>query len=470
MNLVLICSDTFRADYLGAYGNEWIRTPHLDRLAEESARFVDAYGEGLPTLPARRVMLTGRPIFPFYHYRQQSDQVQLAGWHPLYDEDVTLAETLRAQGYTTCFVTDVYHMMKPGKNFHRGFDCWYWIRGQEADPYQIRDADAVRALLDEACPDMPEEQRRGHWIVQHLMNRKDWTSDADTLVAQVMTKAADWIRAYTESHLNALFFLYVDCFDPHEPWDPPEADARPYYEDYSGLEAIMPPGTKQNMTEEEFARVKAAYAGEVTLTDRWIGHLLDTLRELGLMDDTLVVFTSDHGTMMGEQDEIHKGEDRVRVQCTRVPLLIRHPKGEGAGHPVRGFVQHQDIMPTALKLLDAEIPERVQGADIWPMLCGEGGPTRERIFSPFGRYASVRTRRWNYVIPWAPLPEGRRARHELYDLEADPEELVNVLDRHPDVAEELRVALNEKIAARGADTRGSFGPGQPVSPDDQSRL
>jgi len=113
MNLVIIVSDTFRWDYLGCYGNDWIETPNLDKLASESAIFMDAYAEALPTIPVRRVIKTGRPIFPFTYRPQPSDGVQLQGWHPLFDEDVTLSEHLREHDYFSCFVTDVYHMMKP---------------------------------------------------------------------------------------------------------------------------------------------------------------------------------------------------------------------------------------------------------------------------------------------------------------------------------------------------------------------
>ncbi|MFB3881373.1 MAG: sulfatase-like hydrolase/transferase [Armatimonadota bacterium] len=95
MNLLIIVSDTFRWDYLGAYGNDWIATPNLDVLAAESVLFSQAYAEGPPTLPARRVIKTGRNVFPFSYRPQASDMVQLEGWHPLFAEDTTLAEHLR---------------------------------------------------------------------------------------------------------------------------------------------------------------------------------------------------------------------------------------------------------------------------------------------------------------------------------------------------------------------------------------
>ncbi len=466
MNLAIIVSDTFRWDYLGAYGNDWIKTPNLDKLAAESAIFMDAYAEGLPTIPVRRVLATGRPIFPFAYHPQPSDSVQLPGWHSLFDEDVTLSETLREHDYVCCFVNDVYHMMKPGKNFHRGFDCWYWIRGQEGDPYALRDEARVADLLREATP-YARLMGRGAWLVQHLMNRKDWQSDADTSVAKVMRRAAEWLRDYT---LDNPFFLYVDCFDPHEPWDPPLEYAREYDPHYSGLDGLVPPGLTKQMTEEQVSHTKTAYAAEVTLVDRWVGHLLDTLRDLGRMDDTLVVFTSDHGCMMGEQGEIHKGQDRLRNQCTRLPLLIRHPEARAAGKKVYGFVQHQDIMPTALALMGVPAPERVLGADIWPLAMGTGDAPRDTVVTAFGRFACVRNGKWNYVTAWMEPPKGQKRRPELYDLEAEPEELTNVIGDHQDEAKELHAYLADHIKEHAPLTHGSLGPGTTVAADTSAMM
>ncbi len=220
MNLLLICSDTFRWDYLGCYGNDWIETPNLDALAKESALYEQAFGEGLPTLPARRVMITGRRIVPFEHHAQHSDKVTVPGWHPLFYEDVTLAEHLLAQGYATCMVTDVYHMMKPGKNFHRGFEYWYWVRGVEDDRYNWRDLERVKDVWPTVTSWSGGPQDPRHWLAQHINGRVQWKSDADSLVGRVMTKASDWVRGFRGDYP---FFMWIDCFDPHEPWDPARA-------------------------------------------------------------------------------------------------------------------------------------------------------------------------------------------------------------------------------------------------------
>jgi len=451
MNLVVIVSDTFRWDYLGCYGNEWIETPNLDKLASESAVFLDAYAEALPTIPVRRVIKTGRPIFPFAYRPQPSDGVQLQGWHPLFDEDVTLSEHLREHDYFSCFVTDVYHMMKPGKNFHRGYDNWFWVRGQEGDPFALNDPAQVEELLAKARYGAGQMRDRP-WIVQHLMNRKDWQSDADTSVGKVMAQAAAYVKDYTR---DEPFFMYVDCFDPHEPWDPPLEFARKYDPEYNSLDGCIPPGMTTNMAPEQIKNVKTAYAGEVTLVDKWVGHLLDAIEAKGILDDTVIVFTSDHGCMMGEQGEIHKGVNRLRNQCTRLPLLVRHPKGEAAGQQVKGFCQHQDIMPTALGLMGIPAPERCLGRDIWGQTTGEdAGP--EFVVTAFGTHACIRTARWNYMQPWTQLQANAGGRYELYDLENDPEELCNVLDDNGAVADELKAKLEDYIKQMAPHTTGSF--------------
>ncbi len=449
MNLVLMVSDTFRWDYLGAYGNPWIQTPNLDRLAAQSAVFHDAYAEGLPTLPARRVIMTGRNIVPFTYRPQKSDLVQLHGWHPLFDEDVTLAEHLRGQGYISAFFNDVYHMMKPGKNFHRGFDGWYWIRGQEDDPYALRDRERVAEELARTAGGREVAERA--WIIQHLVNRKTWTSDADTSVAKVMRAAAEWLRDYT---LKQPFYLHVECFDPHEPWDPPLDYARLYDPAYDSLDGLLPPGLADRLTPAQLRNVRTAYAGEVSLVDRWVGHLLDALSATGHADDTVVVFTSDHGTMLGEQNELHKGFHRLRNQCTRLPLFIRVP---GQPHrEVRGFVQHQDIMPTVLALAGQPVPERVLGRNVWPHVLGQAeGP--EAVVTAFGPFASYRTHHWNYICPWTELgPRMGLPRRELYDLAADPQELTNVIEAHPEVAAALAEKLEAHLRHFAPLTAGTF--------------
>jgi len=474
MNLVVLVTDTFRADYLGCDGNTWIETPNLDKMAAEGVLFKDFYAEGLPTLPVRRVFYTGRTVFPFVYCPQKSDRVQLPGWHPILDEDITLAEWLRERDYTCGLISDVYHQFKPGKNFHRGFHSWQWIRGQEDDwlvPTPKADIDVSHYVSPRTPLDSPKRQM----VAQYLHNRAWWKGEEDHYAAQVMRAAGDWLRNY--GHKKP-FMLWVESFDPHEPWDAPAELVNRYYPDYEGFEPIWPTAFTRDYTEEQVRRIRANYAGECTHVDKWCGHVINTLDELGLLDDTLVVFTSDHGCMMGEQGEIHKGVDRVRIQVSRCPLIVRHPDQALAGKVVEGFVQHHDLMPTLLRLLGEDVPSRCNGEDFWPLVTGErSGDLRDTIVSAFGSYASVRTRDWNYQTPWTePVRRGAGMRPpELYDRRSDPEELTNVIDQYPEVAAELQAFLDEKLEgfdvslATGAAETPAAVPGVEWSPSQEKQ-
>lgn len=352
--------------------------------------------------------------------------------------------------------------MKPGKNFHRGFQQWFWTRGQEGDPYALPDKRNVADLFERMAPG--REFSDDAWIIRHLNLRQQWESDADTVVAQTMRRAARWVRDYT---LENPFYLHVEMFDPHEPWDPPVEFARRYDPDYGdSLAGCVAPGTTEGLSDEEFAEVRAAYAGEVTLVDKWAGHLLEALRQTGHMEDTAVVFTSDHGCMMGAQGQIHKGTARLRNQVTRVPLLVRHPQGEAGGEKIGGFCQHQDIAPTVLDILDEPVPERMFGRSLWPPAPAQNDAP-DYVVSGFCFHACIRTARWNFVRPWfrpttRTVEEGRlfgslNMDEELYDLEADPAELTNVVEWHPDVAKELSRRLDEHIERMRPLTRGTVG-------------
>ena len=168
---------------------------------------------------------TGLCIFPTHLYFQQ-DSVRLPGWHELFIEDVTLAETLLAAGYQTALIADLPHLFKPGRNFQRGFHYFEWVRGQEIDYY----AQAPRTTADFSAL-YPEDYLqlvgatpggRGEsfadFLNQYLANRKRWLKRAPSIAEVTATSTIDWLK---ENHDQGPFYLQVEIFDPHEPWDPP---------------------------------------------------------------------------------------------------------------------------------------------------------------------------------------------------------------------------------------------------------
>jgi arylsulfatase A-like enzyme len=128
LNLIVIVTDTFRADNLACYGPKWLETletPNLDRFARNATVFQNTYAEGMPTITIRRSLYTGRRVVPRYYFAQPD--IQAPGWHPLYHEDATLSETLLEAGYINTLISSLYHQFKPGRNFHRGFNTWRYL-------------------------------------------------------------------------------------------------------------------------------------------------------------------------------------------------------------------------------------------------------------------------------------------------------------------------------------------------------
>ena len=136
-NVVLIIIDSLRKDHVGAYGNDWIKTPNLDALAKESLRFTRAYPESLPTICARRAIHTGIRTWPFRDWRRYKGiAFGVWGWQPIPEGQPHLAEIMQQNGYETLFVTDNLHQYTPSMNFQRGFDAFEFIRGQTTDGYK----------------------------------------------------------------------------------------------------------------------------------------------------------------------------------------------------------------------------------------------------------------------------------------------------------------------------------------------
>ncbi len=448
MNLIHIGVDTWSTHFLGCYGNQTIHTPNVDALAAKSVVFEDAYPEVLPTIPARRCIYTGRRIFPSEMIPQPDDQVKIRGWHQLYAEDVTISETLQAAGYTTAFMSDVYHQFKPNKNFHRGFDCWRYIRGQEADRLETGGRSRINLAdyMHKSQP-MPNPKAKLGGVLQYLLNRQNWKTADDFLAAQVFREAEQWLGNNVAE--NSPFYLHIESFSPHEFWDPPEEFYRQYMKsNYRGPKLIMPPNMTTNMSPVEVEHARALYQGLVTFVDDRIGKLLRTVERMGLMQNTLIVFVADHGTMMGEQNQLHKGEPRLRTQVTHVPMMIYNPREQWAGKRIKGYVQHPDLMPTLLETLGVAVPKRVTGDSLRSLT----PPKRDTIITGWGEHATIRTREWVYIGRWSPGAKFE----QLYKLANDPLELKNVAADHPSVVEDFRAQLKRHVDGGWSITKGTF--------------
>ncbi len=429
MNVIVLINDTWRWDFLGCYGNEWIQTPNLDRLAEESALFERCYAEGLPTVPTRTTFFTGRFTFPF------------RGWQRLEPTDVLLAEILWNKGFHSAMVTDVYHIHKPSMAFERGFDFTKHIRGHEGDPYVIDET--VRVDVEKFYKGDGKDKSVKAQLTQYLKNVHDWKGEEDTFVAQVLREGVKWLE---EQKKRDNLFLWLDCFDPHEPWDPPAPYNRMYTDPkYQGQDIIHPiPGKVEGyLTPEELHHIRMLYAGKVTLCDRWLGFFLDKVRDMGLMDNSLILFTSDHGAPFGEHGYIKKAEPGLYEDLVRIPLIIRHPEGVGAGKRFQALVQTTEVFPTLLDFLKVPRPPRIHGESLLPLMAGEKSSVRDSAYmGHYKRNWGVVDHEWKFILNF---DKGKS--NELYNLKEDPGERRSLLDKNSGKAIEMELELRRFVAS-----------------------
>jgi arylsulfatase A-like enzyme len=205
MNLIMVCIDSLRKDHVGAYGNEWIHTPHLDRFASESVKFTRAYPEIMPTIPFRRSLHTGKRVFPCKNWKPMLTSYPytrlgtvglsgVPGWNPLQEDETPIAEVLSDYGYETTLVTDVLHQFYPTMNFNRGFHSWKWIRGQEWDPFVTG---LIQGTIDptEYFTEKTDMKHQKVWeLDRYMLNTNSRQSEEDYFPAQVFREATKWLE------------------------------------------------------------------------------------------------------------------------------------------------------------------------------------------------------------------------------------------------------------------------------------
>lgn len=431
-NVVVVVLDTLRRDHLGWYGNDRVETPAIDAFAAEpnTVAFTDAYPEAMPTMPIRESLMTGQRTLP-YHF-----------WEPLDEEDETLAELLRRAGYVTALVSDNPHMTKPNMNYQRGFDAFRWIRGQENDRYRTSpttvDTDpymkpSMRGTLHERI------------LEQYLRNTADRGDDEEEyFAARVFQTAMDWVERNRE---HDPFFLWVDSFDPHEPWDPPpEYRGRHTDPAYDGLELMNPKyGPANWVTNDELRHVQGRYAEEVEFVDAWLGRFLETLREQDCYEESLVVVLSDHGVALGDHGNLGKPPWALHGEVIELPLFVKLPASmpgaDQVEEEVDALVQTQDLPATILDLVGLGGETRaMDGRSAVSLVAGEREAIRDVVVTGFHVHGSrcVRDGTWSYLHH-----EDRD--DELYNRREDPREQTNLIGEYPDVAAQLASVLGQRF-------------------------
>lgn len=406
-NVVMIVTDSWQYNYTGCYGNDWIRTPNVDELAREGTVFENAYAEGLPTIPVRRALATGRFTLPF------------AGWVNLTGQETTVADICYRNHIQSALIADCPMLHLEKYIYSRGFDYVHFIRGQEGDHHygdipvrHLNPMDFHKPVMDPTTGQEADVSRltlkelRGY-----LAQRQYWKTDADQHAARTTRAAVDYLERVVDR--SRPFYLWLDYFDPHEPWDPPSVYDRdlpcPYDPDYKGKQLILPVptmltnGYENAYTEEELHHIRMLFAEKTTMTDKWVGVLLQRLKDLGLYDNTLIVWLSDHGEPLGHGEHGHGIMRKCRPwpyeELVHVPMVIRHPDLDP--QRISSFVQNMDLAPTILDFLgvkDPVIEEEMQGKSMLPLMSGEVESIRDFVIAGYHNFSwSIYTKDWSFV-------------------------------------------------------------------------
>ncbi len=445
-NIILITVDALRADHVGACGKlDWIQTPSMDMLARNGSLSCNTYPQQPQSNPAFASIFTS--TYPQVH----GVRVHMVDRLP--DSFDTLAESLSARGYTTGAILPWTALDPAFSGFHQGFQVYEAFVLNAPETLQNPITTSIGALYRRVT----DQVALGSAIEAVLGIRKQVEEDIDGRADVTAAAAINWLNV---NGPRSPFFLWVHFFDPHYPWTAPEPWDQLYKDPnydghYDGTMSFVHEMRAGVFDPDavDVEHLRQLYASEVTYADHYIGQVLGHAGELGLLNNTIVVLTSDHGESLGERpgpwpdgDYWLHGDD-LYSPGIQVPLIIfdpRHPAstaaGEEAGRQLAPPLQHIDIMPTILQLVGAPVPASAQGRSIVPLLNGANdGPPRSAFTTLADDRASsvVAADGWKLIMNW------RTGVREMYFLPTDPHEQVNLVDSSPARAAALTAQLEE---------------------------
>lgn len=373
MNVITVLIDSLNRHALNAYQPSQIRTPNIDAFADRAVRFDNHIVGSLPCMPARREIFTGRK------------EMMWRPWGPLEPYDSRLPLLLQEQGYNSAIVTDHYHYWEEAANgYLQPFQSTTLIRGHELDNWKTLESDKTLPKWVEQIENYrPGSGRRYH------SNVKEFSSEDDFFPAKVFKEAAQWLKSNVDKEP---FYLHVESFDVHEPFDVPEPYASMYgdsslrnkftlWPPYQDPEALA--RFNANTSPEELAFIGAQYAGKLTMVDHWFGHLLETLDEQNVWDDTVVIVTTDHGHDLGNRGVFGKQWPHFDSHAN-IPLWIYHPHQQ-VKEPITALSTTVDLFATTLEIAGITAP-KTHSKSLVPLLLGNTDSVREaHIYGTFGQ-------------------------------------------------------------------------------------
>ena len=383
MRVICLLCDSLNRHFLSPYGFPVAETPHLDWLAERSYVFEKHFSGSLPTMPTRRELWTGNHEF----LRRP--------WGALEPWDRELPEIIRSAGNPTALITDSYHLFERGSgNYHFHFDGWEFFRGFENDPWVTEPTEIPR--------------HKGRLGDRYARNMRRMTREDDLPPVKTLSCVDRWLRA---NYSHESFFLMIDEFAPHEPFNAPEYLVRRYDPDYNGVPFFWPTYGRNVHDEDEVRQLRNAYAAHVTLLDKYIGRMFETMTELNMWDDTAFILMTDHGHFLGEHGYTGKPPCPQYDPLVHIPLMIFLPGR--AGGRVSALSANVDLFPTILDLFGLESESPVHGRSLIPLMNGSGESVRDwALYGYYGRWVNVT----DGVHTYFRCPRGSNSPLFLYSL------------------------------------------------------
>ncbi|MGW6060284.1 sulfatase [Streptomyces sp. NPDC055189] len=407
MKAIMVMFDSLNRHMLPPYGGDWTHAPNFARLAGRAVTFDNAYAGSMPCMPARREIHTGR-----HNFLHRS-------WGPLEPFDDSMPELLKQNGVYTHLVSDHPHYWEDGgATYHGRYNTWEFFRGQEGDPWKGQVTE----------PDIPEDLKRMRFGVyrQDWVNRPHMATEDRHPQTLTFDAGLEFVRTNQDADR---WFVQIETFDPHEPFFSHQPYKDLYPHDYEGPHFDWPDYKRVVETGDQVEHARFEYGALLSMCDHSLGRVLDTMDELNLWDDTLLIVNTDHGLLLGEKGWWGKSVQPWFNELVHLPLFAWDPRTANAGARHEALVQSVDLAPTFLEFFGVDRPGDMRGE---PLPIAEDTPVREAgLFGMHGGHVNVTDGRHVYMrAPASPdnaplyehtlMPTHMRGRFspaELADLE-----------------------------------------------------
>ncbi|WP_428768674.1 sulfatase [Treponema sp. HNW] len=409
MKAIMVMYDSLNKRLLESYGCEWTKTPNFNRLAEKTVIFDNFYAASLPCMPARRDIHSGR-----YNFLHRS-------WGPIEPFDNSMPKILQEHGIYTRLVSDHDHYWEDGGcTYHTMYSSWEAVRGQEADPWEYR--------VD--MPDIPKhvptmrEFTHPSWWRHNWCNKELIHSSNEWPQNLVFDKGLQFLEKNKDKDN---WFIQIETFDPHEPFDSPKEFQDMYPENYTGDHFDWPSYAPVTETTEEVRHIRNKYAALLSMCDRNLGRILDFMDANNMWQDTLFIVNTDHGFMLGEKDWWAKSVMPCYNELANIPFFLWDPRIGKKNERINALCQTIDIPATILEYFGVDRPPEMKGHPLSRVLKENKSVRKYALFGYHGSFVNITDGEMLYMRAAASISNQPLYEYTLMPMHQDkifsPEEL-----------------------------------------------